>query len=63
MKRCEDKLKDRAQFVQEYVNKYEGKTEAAVRELSETLFLSERTIWYDLTAKTDQTNENNCNNE
>ena len=63
MKRCEEKLKERAQYVQQYVNKYEGKTEAAVRELSETLFLSERTIWRDLTDTTETTGQNNCNNE
>ena len=63
MKRCEDKLKERAQYVQQYVNEYVGKTEAAVRELSETLFLSERTIWRDLTDTTETIDQNNCNNE
>jgi hypothetical protein len=63
MKRCEEKLKERAQFVQEYVNKYEGKTEAAVRELSEVLFLSERTIWRVLTDTTETSEQKTCNNE
>jgi len=56
-----EKLTERAEYVQTYVNKYEGKTECAVRELSDKLFLSERTIWNDLTAKTEKPSENNCN--
>jgi hypothetical protein len=58
-----EKLTERAEYVQKYVNRYDGKTECAVRELSEKLFLSERTIWYDLTAKTEKSDKNNCNKE
>ena len=60
MRRDEDKKQARAEFVQEYINRYDGKTECAVRELADQLFLSERTIWNDLTAKTETQGENPC---
>lgn len=61
MNRNENKKQARAEFVQQYVNEYRGKTECAVRELAEKLFISERTVWRDLTDTTVLTNQNNCN--
>ena len=61
MKRDTNLKEQRAEFVQQYVNEYNGKTEIAVRELSDKLFLSERTIWYDLTAKTEKSTDKVCN--
>lgn len=60
MKRDEEKKQARAEYVQQYINTHEGKTEAAVRELADQLFLSERTIWYDLTAKTETQGDKPC---
>jgi DeoR/GlpR family transcriptional regulator of sugar metabolism len=60
MKRDMDKKQARAEFVQQYVNRYDGKTESAVRELSEKLFLSEVTIWRDLTITTETQGEKPC---
>lgn len=41
------KLEDRKEFVRNYVNNSSNVTEA-VKELSEKLYLSEQTIWKDL---------------
>ena len=60
MKRDEDKKQARAEFVQQYVNTYEGKTVMAVKELSDKLFLSEVTIWRDLTITTEKQGEKPC---
>jgi hypothetical protein len=44
-----DSLTARARLVQDEVNKRQGeKIEAVVRDLANSLFLSERTIWRDL---------------
>jgi DeoR/GlpR family transcriptional regulator of sugar metabolism len=60
MRRDEDKKQARAEFVQMYINEYNGKTECAVRELADKLFLSERTIWRDLTDTTETQGEKPC---
>jgi DeoR/GlpR family transcriptional regulator of sugar metabolism len=56
-----EKLTERAEYVQTYVNEYAGQTKCAVLELADRLFLSESTIWKDLTVKTENPSENNCN--
>jgi DeoR/GlpR family transcriptional regulator of sugar metabolism len=53
MKRDKNLKQKRAEFVKEYVNKH-ANTTTAIIELSEKLFVSERTIYMDLTATTDK---------
>jgi DeoR/GlpR family transcriptional regulator of sugar metabolism len=48
--RRDEKLKEqRAAYVQEYVNSYRGSTTKAIGELTKKLFVSEATIYRDLT--------------
>jgi hypothetical protein len=42
-----NKIQERREYVKSVVNQSPNTTEA-VRELADELFLSERTIWYDL---------------
>lgn len=48
MKREKDKLDKRAEYIVNEINTRPIPITRAVRDLSAELFLSERTIWYDL---------------
>jgi len=48
MKKAAGKLEARREHVKDFINNYEGKTVNAVKDLSESLFLSKATIWSDL---------------
>jgi DeoR/GlpR family transcriptional regulator of sugar metabolism len=52
MKRDLTLIEKRREYVRKEVQ-LSNNTTAKVQELSEKLFVSERTIWYDLTAKTE----------
>ena len=48
MKKRYDRLEARREHVSNYVNDYDGSAVQAVENLSNSLFLSESTIWRDL---------------
>ena len=48
MRRDNELLKKRREFVRDYINDRETTMKVAIEELSEMLFLSKRTIFYDL---------------
>lgn len=52
MNRDNSKLQARQAYVKKYIENYKGFTKDAVNELSESLFLSDKTIWKDLKADT-----------
>jgi len=60
MKRDNNLKQQRAAFVQDYVNSYRGKTTEAVDNLKSRLFVSERTIYRDLTDTIENAGRKTC---
>jgi DeoR/GlpR family transcriptional regulator of sugar metabolism len=60
MKRDNDLKQQRAVYVQEYINSYAGPTTRAVEELKSRLFVSEATIYRDLTCTIDLKGNKTC---
>lgn len=62
MNRDNDKLNKRREYVRKTVNEHNGKTKDIVRELSDSLFVSEATIWKDLKASNSKEENHNGQN-